>query len=69
MPVNSIESNNNYKKSLFEKGNYVSFYSESPNQDNNYAVNHNKTTHLLKGIVEKVGNGSVLTSCRSRLIN
>ena len=70
MPAESIKINNNYNNiSLFEKGNYVSFNSENPIHHNNYAVNQNKTTYLLKETVEEVGNGSVLISCRNRLIN
>ena len=65
MPTKSTNSNNNDNKIYrFEKGNYVSFNSESPFNFNKYAFQQNKTIRLKRGIIEEVGNGTVLTVAR-----
>ena len=63
--LNNISNNNNL--SFFKKGNYVSFNSENPKQYSTYTytTSDQKSGHLLKGIVEKVGHGSVIINCRS----
>ena len=62
MPTKSTNNNNNDNKIYrFERGNYVSFNSENPFNFNKYAFQQNKTIRLKRGIIEEVGNGTILT--------